>query len=85
MLGPIQKYNIYGVFPTKYLVHIIAVILSSILAIDQNMTNANIYKPQYDVFYNKLFKIDDDYWESDFQGNYEYGKIKEFYTVQDMN
>ena len=37
------------------------------------------------MFYRKLFLIEGEDWESDFPGNYEYSKIKEYYTVQDMN
>lgn len=37
------------------------------------------------MFFKKLQGIADDDWEQDFNGHIEGGKIKEYYTVKDMN
>jgi hypothetical protein len=51
LLSPIERYKWYGVFPGKFLIHLVIVILASVISIDNNIMNEDIFTPQNVVFF----------------------------------
>ena len=83
ILGPIEKYKWYGVFPGKFVVHLLIVILSSQLGLYYNAHNNDLYLPQTVMFFY-TFLSDNDL--ADFQQlTGEYAKDQLFYDIEDMN
>ena len=78
ILDPVARYQIYGTFPWKLLIHICIVIVSSAYSFDKHSIDQTILNPQIKVFYWQFLNTDMSEYNV-FAG--EYAKDHSFYTV----
>lgn len=59
ILGPIEKYTWYGVFPWQMLTHLMIVGFTTICALQANSLNVELFDPQTVVFFYTFLSDND--------------------------
>jgi len=50
ILSPFQKYKLYGVFPTKFILHVLLLLFATMFIVELNLENTNYKLPTYNTF-----------------------------------